>query len=313
MGQNTGQNAAIGTRLVMNWDDLKIFLAISRQGSARAAADKLGIHHSTITRRIDAFESAQKTLLFDRLHTGYRLTAAGKMLLLSAMRIESEIETIERNILGQDADLKGEIRVTMPDAIAVHLLMPDIVRFMDTYPDINVKVIISYSVLSLTKRETEVAIRLTDNPPEHLIGRKVVRYHIATYAAKQYLQSKKIGQEMTNAHWIGWDFPVPCAEWIKASEFPHLPARGNFNNAIAQLAAVKAGLGLARLPCFMGDLAPELCRLPPGESKPFQDIWILTHKDLLSTARIQTFMDFMAEAFRQKRSLLEGREACAVV
>ena len=278
----------------------------------------LGSLHSTITRRIDACESAQKTLLFERLHTGYRLTAAGTTLLHSAMRIEAEIESIERNILGQDADLKGDIRVTMPDAIAVHLLMPDIVRFMDTYPDINVKVIISYSVLSLTKRETEVAIRLTDKPPEHLIGRKVVRYHTATYAAKHYLQSKKrqskkIGQVMTNAHWIGWDFPVPCAEWIKASEYPHLPARGNFNNAIAQLAAVKAGLGLARLPCFMGDPDSALCRLPPGESKPFQDIWILTHKDLLSTARIQTFMDFMAESFRQKRSLLEGREIGAPI
>ncbi|MEL6553736.1 MAG: LysR family transcriptional regulator [Cyanobacteria bacterium J06621_11] len=291
----------------MNWDDLKIFLALSRQGSARAAADKLGIHHSTITRRIEAFEATQKAHLFDRLHTGYSLTPAGEALLESAARIEAEIDSIERNILGKEVELKGDIRVTMPDAIAIHLLMPDIVRFMDTYPDINVKVQVSYSLLSLTKRETDIAIRLTDKPLEHLVGRKLIRYHIANYAAKQYLKERNFPTKRENVHWIGWNYPVACDEWIAQSEFPTLPARGYFNNALAQLAAVKAGLGIARLPCFMGDPDPSIQRIPPGKSTPFHDIWILTHKDLLSTARIQLFMDFIAEAFRKKRDLLKGQ------
>lgn len=290
----------------MNWDDLKVFLAVSRQGSARAAADKLGIHHSTITRRIEAFESAQKVHLFDRLHTGYSLTPAGESLLHSATRIEEEINSIERNLLGKQTDLKGEIRVTMPDAIAVHLLMPDIVRFMNTYPDIDLKVQISYSVLSLTKRETDVAIRLTNHPPEHLVGRKIIKYHTAIYAACEYLENHNLPTETEGAYWIGWNFPKPSAEWVRESELPHLPIRGNFDNAIAQMAAVKAGVGLARLPCFMGDSEPAIIRVPPGKSMACQDIWILTHKDLLSAARIQTFMDFMVAAFKQKRNLLEG-------
>lgn len=291
----------------MNWDDLKIFLAVARQGSARAAADKLAIHHSTITRRIEAFESAQKVHLFDRLTTGYSLTAAGKSLLESATRIEREVNGIERTLLGQDADLKGEIRVTMPDVIAANLLMPDLVAFMDAYPEIDLKVLVSYSVLNLTKREADVAIRLSDRPSEHLIGRKAIRYHIATYASKAYLKRYPLPHKTEGAHWIGWDFPVPKAKWISQSEFPNVPPRGHFDNVLVQLAAVKSGLGIARLPCFIGDVEPTLQRVPPGNSIPFHDIWILTHKDLLSTTRIQLFMDFMALAFKQKKDLLEGK------
>ncbi|MEL7062904.1 MAG: LysR substrate-binding domain-containing protein, partial [Bacteroidota bacterium] len=110
------------------------------------------------------------------------------------------------------------------------------------------------------------------------------------------------------AHWIGWDSPNPYPNWVKQSEFPHLSIRGRMNNVLAQLAAAKVGFGLARLPCFLGDADSALQRVPPGKSTLCHDVWILTHKDLVSTVRIQTFMDFMADAFRQKRDLLEGRE-----
>lgn len=288
----------------MNWDDLKIFLAIAREGSARSAANKLGIHHSTITRRIEAFESAQKIRLFDRLPSGYVLTIAGNELLEAAGRIEGEVNGIERRILGQDVHLRGDIRVTMPDALAVNLLMPDLVRFMDTYPDVNLEILISYGLFNLVKREADVAIRITENPPEHLVGHKVVRYHCATYASHTYLATHNVPAD---ACWIGWNSPNPYPDWVRKSEFPTIPVRGRLNNAMAQLAAVKSGLGIARLPCFLGDPEPTLQRVPPGENAPCHDVWILTHKDLVSTVRIQTFMDFMVQAFRQKSNLLEGR------
>lgn len=291
----------------MNWDDLRIFLAIARQGSARAAAAKLGVHHSTITRRIDAFESTQKTRLFDRLPSGYALTLAGEELLAGATRVEDEMNGIERHILGQDIQLRGNLRVTMPDALAVHFLMPDLVCFMETYPEVNLEVLISYEVYNLTKREADVAIRVTENPPEHLVGRKVGCYHCANYASVDYLAIHALPENTEGAYWIGWDAPTPYPDWVRKSDFPHIPVRGRFNNAIAQLAAAKAGLGLARIPCFLGDPEPTLKRVPPGQSAPCHDVWILTHKDLISTVRIQTFMDCMSKAFQQKQDLLEGR------
>ncbi|MEQ8465223.1 LysR family transcriptional regulator [Coleofasciculus sp. E1-EBD-02] len=290
----------------MNWDDLKIFLAVAREGAARAAAIKLGIHHSTITRRIEAFESTQNTRLFDRLPSGYALTAAGEELLQAAIRVEDEINGIERHILGQDVRLQGNLRVTMPEHLAINLLMPDLVRFMEIYPDVNLQLFISYGMFSLSKREADVAIRVTDNPPEHLVGRKVIRYHCAAYASSRYLETHILTAE--EANWIGWDSPTPYPDWVRRSEFPHLPIRGRINNVLAQLAAAKVGFGIARLPCFLGDADSVLQRVPPGNSTPCHDVWILTHKDLVSTVRIQTFMDFMADAFHQKRDILEGRE-----
>lgn len=291
----------------MNWDDLKIFLTVAREGSARAAANKLRIHHSTITRRIDAFESAQKIRLFDRLPSGYALTLAGEDLLQVVVRIEDEINGIERHILGQDLHLRGDIRVTLPEHLAVHLLMPDLIRFMDTYPEVHLEILVSYGMFSLTKREADVAIRVTDNPPEHLVGRKVVRYHCATYASEPYLATHNLPTDTTGAHWIGWDSPTPYPAWVRKSEFPNVPVRGRMNNVVAELAAAKAGFGIARLPCYMGDPEPTLRRVSPGKSAPCRDVWILTHKDLVATVRIQTFMDFMADAFQQQRDLLEGR------
>ncbi|MBT9317811.1 LysR family transcriptional regulator [Leptothoe spongobia] len=290
----------------MNWDDLKFFLAVAQEGSARAAAAKLGIHHSTITRRIEAFESTQKTRLFDRLPSGYTLTKTGKELLQAAIRIEDEINGIERHILGQDIRLQGDIRVTMPEHLALNLLMPDMVRFMEIYPDVNLKLVISCDMLSLSKREADVAIRVTNNPPEHLVGRKVIRYHCATYASSHYLETHELTTE--KAHWIGWDSPTPYPDWVKQSEFPHLSIRGQIASILAQLAAAKEGLGLARLPCFVGDSDSRLQRVPPGRSVPCHDIWVLTHKDLVSTMRIQTFIDFITDAFRHKRDVLEGRK-----
>ncbi len=291
----------------MNWDDLKIFLAVAREGSARAAAHRLGVHHSTVTRRIEALESSQNVRLFDRLPSGYALAIAGEELLQAVTRIEDEINGIELHILGQDAQLRGDIRVTLPDAMATDLLMPDFVNFMETYPEVNLEILISYGVFSLSKREADVAIRITQNPPEHLVGRKVVCYHCATYASQAYLDTHDLPHDTKNAHWIGWDSPTPYPDWVRKSEFPTIPIRGRMNNPVAQLAAAKVGLGMARLPCFLGDPEPALQRVPPGESAPCQDVWLLTHKDLISTVRIQTFMNFMADAFHKKLPLLEGR------
>ena len=289
----------------MNWEDLKIFLVVAREGSARAAASKLSVHHSTITRRIEAFESRQKTRLFDRQPCGYVLTPAGEELLQAVSRVEDEINGIERQILGQDVQLSGNIRVTLPDAIATNLLMSDIVRFMENYPEVNVEILLSYAVFNLSKREADVAIRITENPPEHLVGRKICRYHCANYATPHYLETHNPSAGI--GHWIGWDCPGTTPDWVRQSEFPNLSVRGRFNNPLIQVAAAKAGLGIARMPCFLGDAEPALQRVPPGESHPCHDIWILTHKDLVSTVRIQTFMDAMAEAFRRKHDLLEGR------
>ncbi len=291
----------------MNWDNLRIFLAVAREKSVRGAAGDLGISHSTVSRRIDAFEQGLGVRLFERQPDGYFLTSFGEDMVQTARRLEESVDGLERRVLGQDARLRGDLRVTMPDLLAAKLLMPDLVAFGEQYPDINLEVAISYTPFDLRRREADVAIRITIDPPETLVGRKVITYARATYASRAYLAGHDPERSPESVTWIGWDDRSRHPRWVRESSFPTAAVRGRMNNAMVQLAAAKAGMGLAMLPCFMGDTEADLVRVPPREPEPAWDIWILTHEDLRATARVRAFMDFMSDAFLRHRDLLEGR------
>lgn len=291
----------------MDWDNLRIFLALAREKTVRAAAGGLGVSHSTVSRRIDAFEQDLGVRLFERLPDGYVLTPFGEDMMQTARRLEESVNGLERRVLGQDARLRGDLRVTMPDLLAAKLLMPDLVAFGESYPDIDLEVAISYTPFDLGRREADVAIRITRDPPEMLVGRKIITYARATYASRDYLSRHDPEHAPDSVTWIGWDDRVRHPRWVRESSFPNASVRGRMNNAMVQLAAAKAGMGLAMLPCFMGDTEADLLRVPPGRPEPAWDIWILTHEDLRATARVRAFMDFMADAFLGHRDLLEGR------
>jgi len=294
----------------MDWDDLRFFLEVARKGSIRAAAEVLGVNHSTVSRRISAYEKSLGVRLFERLPTGYELTTAGDEMLDSVKRIEEEVATLDRQVFGQDAKLNGHLRVTMPPPLGLHLLMPDIVRFSEIYPGIELELIVAYEIFNLTKREADIAIRITNDPPEHLVGRKLMQYKTAIYASTDYLEKHdpvtKPANKPTTMNWIGWD-EASDRNWMKNTPYSDLPIRHQFNEVVAQLSAVKAGLGISQLPCFMADLLPELRRLPLSEPVPSWEIWILTHRDLRQTARVRAFFDFMVGVFETRRGLLEGR------
>lgn len=291
----------------MDWDDLRIFLAVARRGSVRAAADALDVNHSTVSRRIRAFEKKLGVRLFERLPTGYVTTPSGEDMLQAALRLERDILALERQVLGRDTQLTGDLRVTMPDVLATKLLMPDLTSFAQTYPGIDLEVIVSDENFNLTKREADVAIRLTNDPPEHLVGRRLFTHSIAVYATVNYLAQHEPGHVPSSLEWIGWGDVGRDPKWIQATPFPSVPVRHRLNNVLLQLEAVKSGLGISILPCFVGDQEPSLRRLPPGIPKPSRAIWLLTHADLRTTARVRSFIDFMARAIKAHQQLLEGK------
>ena len=171
----------------MNWDDLKIFLAVAEAPSMRVAAKSLKISHSTVSRRIETLEENLGVRLFTRMSDGYQLTESGRELLPVALNMDESLHTFGRHIAGRDDELKGQVCVTMPDAAANSLLMPHLADFMAEYPEIQVKVNDSFELFDLSRREADVAIRFTNSPPEHLIGRKIGKLHQAAYATKTYL------------------------------------------------------------------------------------------------------------------------------
>jgi len=145
--------------LVMNWDDIKVFLAVANTGGLKKAAKSLNVHHSSCSRRINALESDLGIKLFDRLPGGYSLTNGGEELLHSAELIQQGFNSIERDVLGKDLRIEGDLCLTLTNGLATHLLMPDLNEFMNLYPDINLKIIMTYDVRDLASREADVAIR----------------------------------------------------------------------------------------------------------------------------------------------------------
>lgn len=290
-----------------DWDDLRFFLAVARKGSIRGAAALLDVNHSTVSRRIDAFEKKIGTRLFERLPAGYFITQAGEEMSHSAAKIEAEVDTIGRQVTGRDARLDGVLRVTLHDSLAQKLLMPIFVEFGRSYPEIELDLAITHSMADLSKREADVAIRISNDPPDSLVGRRLVRYATSTYSSLDYLARHGDLKDRNNLTWIGWGDQIPDPQWIRDSHYPNVPARNCICHPLAQLEAAKAGMGLAMLPCFMADTEPTLRRVPPATANPSRDIWILTHEDLRHTARIRRFTDFVAKGILAQKDLLEGK------
>jgi len=290
-----------------DWDDLRFFLAVARKGSIRGAAALLEVNHSTVSRRIDAFEKKLGARLFERLPSGYFMTHAGEGMRQSAESIEAEFHAIDRRVVGRDAKPSGLLRVTLLDAMAQKLLMPDIVQFNRAHSGIELELVASDSTANLSKREADVAIRISNDPPDSLVGRRVVKLATASYASVDYLARMARPDGKSDLTWIGWDDPVSDPQWVRDGPYPEIPARNRINHSMLQLEAAKAGMGMAVLPCFLGDAERSLRRVAPERATPLWEIWLLTHEDLRRTARVRLFMDFMANAILAKKDLLEGR------
>lgn len=289
----------------MNWDDMKLFLALIRSGTVRTAAKSLGVSHSTVARRIDALESKLEVRLFDRPPSGYVLTAAGEDMLAVANQVEMEIEGLERRILGHDTKLSGQIRLTMVDALATDLLMPHIVAFVEKYPEIDLELEVSYEAANLDYREADIALRFAANPPDHLIGRRLVTCATAAYASKSYLGNHDL-QDAESGCWIGFGGQTRSPKWLKESAYPHLQIKGRYISLTVQREACKAGMGLAMLPCFLGDNDASLTRLSARKSNPKFELWLLTHRDMRTNARIRVFAEFLTKTITKLRPQLEG-------
>lgn len=293
----------------MRWGDLRLFLELVRNGSARSAAATMQMSHSTVVRRVERLEKSLGVRLFDRDYTGYRPTSAGETLMDSALAAEEAILAADRQLHGQDARLTGRIHITTSDVLANFFLTSELATFAEFYHDIEFQVSISYDIFDLTRHEADLAIRFIGggrNPPEDLVGRKLQNASSCYYASSTYLETHDLKSKTGNARWIGWSDDEPFPWWVKESPFPHVPARGHFSNAMLQSYAVQTHVGIASLPCFVGDKLPGVVRIPDCEPFPNYDIWMLSHPDLRDAARHRTFRKFLAESFDARKNEFLG-------
>lgn len=291
----------------MDWNDLRYVKAIAQAGNIADAARKLGVHQSTVFRRLNILEEDLGVRLFERLPSGYVMTVAGEDFCQAAERIEADISALNRRVSGQDMRPNGTVRITTTDALFVKLLAPCFADFRTAYPEIELEVLISKDVFNLTKRDADVAIRTTKQPLETLVGRRVARVATAIYGSKGYLKTHPNMSNLGKHHWIGFDESVidsATARWFK--QIPREQCQYRLNTCMGILAAVKEDLGLAMLPCYLGDIEPNLQQIHPQIPELEKDLWILTHEDLRYVKRISTLIDFVASSLTQKKELLEG-------
>ena len=295
----------------MDWDDLRIFHAIARAGSLTAAAHRLGVNQSTMSRRLAALERSLGARLLNRRAGGVSLTAAGEELLRRADRIAEEFDELERGVAGRDARLTGRLRITCTDNFAYNFVIPQIAGFVHMHPGIDVDLFTGYQHLSLARREADVAIRTTKKPSETLVGRRLFRFALAVYGSAELVAALPPEPDPAELAWIG--YPSEAYNRLMITDhFPTAAIRHRVESNLMRNAMVRNGVGVAVTGCFAGDPDPGLRRVyaePVTDAD--MDLWVLTHPDLARVARVRAFMSFIADRFLANRDLFEGRRPLA--
>lgn len=287
----------------MQWDDARIFLAVAREGSFGGAAKRLGVQHSTVSRRIRALEKKLAARLVERKASGYVLTEAGEKLKHSAYRIENELLSFEGAIGGQSENPAGELRVAAIANMASTVLMPFFARFSTAYPQVELSVQVTNDSVRLSEREADVALRQTNKPQETLIGTRLTTVASAVYGSRDYCAAVKSGQAAEK--WIGVDCCEYHRNWTKQA-WPQADHEFYVDETSLTLAALKEGLGVGFLPCFLGDSDPELARFRQPEKQHELGLWLLYHRDLRNTKRVTLFREHMQREIKQAIGLFEG-------
>jgi len=177
-----------------NWDHLRYFLALANNGTLLAAGRELNVSHTTVSRRIKAFESSLQTRLFEHSSTGYRLTDTGLDLLGQATQLKPSLDTVSRSIGGSDAEIAGNVMITTTDSIAFHLMPPLLKELTDRYPDLRISLFMGSQESNVQNREADIAIRTCKEPPDTLIGRRIGFVKFSACASSLYLQQHGIAQ-----------------------------------------------------------------------------------------------------------------------
>ncbi len=287
-----------------NWDDLRIFLAVARSGSITAGAAILGLDQSTVSRRLQAFEEKIGKNLFLGSAKRNTLSLSGQKYFEGALRLEKEIEEINRTLAADSEETGGTIHVVTTDILSNHLLLSITSKFLQQHPDINLRV--RTQSLEEDRLQGDVALFATNNPKEDLFGRKLATASFASYATHSYLeQHKDCSDSMV---WLNWDDGSDSPTWpALAPDIPDHMCRLRIDSVSSMLEAVRFGIGATILPCFIGENDPTLTRITPGEIVSSRDIWLLVHADLRKVPRIRTFLDFFVQYIKSQKHLIESR------
>lgn len=281
-----------------DWNDLRTVLAVARNGSLAGAARELELRHSTVFRRIENVERRLGTRLFERSRSGWTPNEQGEAVARAALEMEAAALSAERSISGADARLSGVVRIATSELLATHLLPDLLARFLAAHPAIEVEVDVSNRNVDLTRREADLALRATLTPPDSLVGRQVATIRYAVYASRSVIGRRRTPPVLEELPWIGFDERVAhfhIAAWLREA-LPQVRPRLRLDSLPSMLRAAVAGVGAVAAPMFAGAQHTQLLRLTPPIEGPEMGLWVLSHPDVRSNARVRALAGFLADA-----------------
>ena len=293
-----------------DWNDLRAFLAVARTGRLTAAAARLGLDHSTLSRRIAGLEHALKARLFDRSPTGYTLTEQGARLVPMAEEMERLALGAADAVGGSAASVEGTVRIGSPEGFGSWFLAPRIGALTERHPQLRVQLVAAASTFSLSRRDADIVVSVSRPQDGRLTVSRLIDYDLGLYAAPAYLAGHA---------------PVEAAADLKGHRFVtyiedllHFPELDfvrqvapegctalESSNLVAQLRATIAGAGLCVLPAFLAAGDPRLVRILPREVALTRSLWLIVHQDLAELARVRAVLRFVRDAVDAERALFK--------
>lgn len=280
----------------IDWDDIRVFLAIARTGTLGAAAKVVGQTQPTMGRRLKALEQRLNQTLFQRTSNGFALTDEGAAVLSHAERMEEDAFGFMRTLSGSGALLTGLLRVSSSDWFGQHVLTPVFARFLRQYPGVSLELVTDARLYSLARREADLVFRITPFDEPDVIQRQLMRVDYALYGHRD-LPSPRASDGKGHAV-IGMDTAfsnLPDVVWLKRM-LPQARWAFTSNNRGVQAKMCVEGGGFAVLPCPLGDSLPQLRRIDLGEEPPDRQVWLGYHNDLRRLARLRALLDVVIDA-----------------
>jgi len=309
-----GAHASCNNARVFDWNDARYFLAVARLGSLSKAARHLRVQQSTVGRRITALEDALTTRLFERGSDGWVPTAAGEAFVARAERIEGEALAAERQLAGKEALVAGTVRMTAPQAFGFFFVVPLLARLHAIAPDVAFELVAENQALNLSRREADLALRLGRPGQRELVRRKLADVADALYVSRGYLaRAGEVRRDALGGHaYVDFEesYPRPAIRGWMSRRLGGARCVLRVNGTPGVLAAVRAGMGIGLLPCWLAGGDGELVRVLPEHSLS-QELWLVMHRDLKRAARIRVVADFFARELAQAAPALAGVSATA--
>jgi DNA-binding transcriptional LysR family regulator len=280
---------------IIEWSDVRIFLAIARAGTLGGAAKLVGQTQPTMGRRLRALEEAVGQTLFQRTADGFVLTDEGTAVLGYAERMEEEALGFSRSLAGSEEQLTGLLRVSSSDWFGVHVLTPVFARFLARQRSVAIELVTDSRRYNLARREADLVFRITPFDEPDVIQRKLMHMDYALYGHLD-LVPPTAGSGDGHAL-ISMDSAfgaLPDVAWVKRM-LPQARIAFTSNNREAQARMCAEGIGFAVLPCPLGDAAPELRRVELGEAPPGRDVFLGYHRDLRRLARLRALLDVVVD------------------